>query len=201
MAMKGRVFVFFGMIASGKSTLATAWAKQLGCPCHNSDRVRKELAGVAAESRQAAPMGEGIYAQDFSRRTYDRLSELAMEALHFGQISGGGCVVLDASYHSRVERDRLRERIAPVAEVLFVHCLCPEEEMRERMERRQQDAQAVSDGRWEIYLQQKAIFEAPVELGSGQLIAINTQKPLAELLQELTNIIVERQGTNDEDHS
>lgn len=186
--MKGRVFIFFGLIASGKSTLATAWARRLGCPCFNSDRVRKELAGVAAESRQAAPMGEGIYNHDFSRLTYDRLSELATEALCQERSQGRGCVALDASYSSRAERDRIRERLAPVAEVIFVHCLCPEEEMRERMERRQQDAQAVSDGRWEIYLQQKDIFEDPVELGPGQLITINTQKPLAELLRDLEGV-------------
>lgn len=182
MAALGKVFVFFGMIASGKSTLATAWAKRKGCPCYNSDRVRKELAGLVAESRQAAPMGEGIYNRESSRRTYDQLMVLTEEVL---RINVGGCVVLDASYHSRAERDRVRERLAPFAKVVFVQCLCPEDEMRERMERRHCDPRAVSDGRWEIYLQQKKVFEEPVELASGQLITINTHNTLDTLLMML----------------
>ncbi len=94
-------------------------------------------------------------------------------------------MVLDASYHSRAERDRVRERLAPFAKVVFVQCLCPEDEMRERMERRHCDPRAVSDGRWEIYLQQKKVFEEPVELASGQLITINTHNTLDTLLMML----------------
>ncbi|MBW6519755.1 MAG: AAA family ATPase [Desulfoarculaceae bacterium] len=181
------VLVFFGMIATGKSTLAAAWARQHGCPYYNSDRVRKELAGLVPESRQAAAVDQGIYSPDSSRRTYDRLLSLAEHDL---SATAGTCVVLDGSYQSRSERQRLQERLAPRARVLFVYCLCPEDVMRERMVQRQQDPQAVSDGRWEIYLQQKARFELPVELGPDQLLNINTNQPLDTLLALLAEWMV-----------
>ena len=44
--------VFFGMTASGKSTLALAWAKRCQAPYYNTDRVRKELAGLQPTERR-----------------------------------------------------------------------------------------------------------------------------------------------------
>ena len=184
MAATRKVLVFFGMIATGKSYLAAAWARHHGCAYYNSDRIRKELAGLVPESRQAAAVAvdQGIYSREFSRRTYDQLLILAEQDL---DTKPGVCVVLDGSYKARGERQRVLESLAVKAKVLFVHCICPEEVMRERMEQRQHDSQAVSDGRWEVYLQQKARFELPLELGPEQLITINTNQTLGTLLVEL----------------
>lgn len=178
----GRVLVFFGMIATGKSYLAAAWAKRHGCSYYNSDRVRKELAGLVPESRQGVAVDQGIYSRDFSRKTYDRLLLLAEKDM---EEIPGACVVLDGSYQVRDERERVRERLRQKAGIVFVHCVCPEDVMRVRMEQRQRDPQAVSDGRWEIYLQQKRRFEMPDELDSDQLVIINTDKDLDELLLDL----------------
>ena len=46
--------------------------------------------------------------------------------------------------------------------------------MKERIAIRAQDPNAVSDGRWEIYLKQKERFKHPDELDSSELITINT---------------------------
>ena len=183
----GKVLVFLGMIASGKSYLAAAWARHHGCAYYNSDRVRKELAGLVPESRQAAAVDQGIYSREFSRRTYDQLVLLAEQDL---DARPGACVVLDGSYQARSERQRVRESLAGKARVLFVHCICPEEVMRERMEQRQHDPQAVSDGSWEVYLQQKTRFEMPSELGAGQLITIDTNQSLDALLVLLDEWVV-----------
>ncbi len=179
MVVASKVLVFFGMIATGKSYLAAAWARHHGCAYYNSDRVRKELAGLVPESRQAAAVDQGIYSREFSRRTYDQLLILAEQDL---DANPGACVVLDGSYQDRGERQRVQEGLAGKARVLFVHCICPEEVMRKRMEQRQQDPQAVSDGRWEVYLQQKVRFELPSELRPEQLITINTNQALDALL-------------------
>ena len=176
-----KVLVFFGMIATGKSYLAAAWARHHGCAYYNSDRIRKELAGLVPESRQAAAVAvdQGIYSREFSRRTYDQLLILAERDL---DENSGACVVLDGSYQARCERQRVQESLAIKAGVLFVHCICSEEMMRERMEQRQHDPQAVSDGRWEVYLQQKARFEMPSELRPEQLLTIDTNQTLDTLL-------------------
>jgi len=178
-AVAGKILVFFGMIATGKSYLAAAWARHHGCTYYNSDRVRKELAGLVPESRQAAAVDEGIYSREFSRRTYDQLLILAEQDL---AVNPGICVVLDGSYQARSERQRVRERLEVKARVLFVHCICAEEVMRERMEQRQRDPQAVSDGRWEVYLQQKVKFEMPSGLRPEQLLTIDTSQTLDALL-------------------
>ena len=49
-----RIFVFFGLIASGKSTLAEHFAKRYHLPYYNTDRVRKELAGIIQAIRHRA---------------------------------------------------------------------------------------------------------------------------------------------------
>ncbi|MDO8946795.1 MAG: AAA family ATPase [Desulfocapsaceae bacterium] len=179
MAATGKVLIFFGMIATGKSYLAAAWARQHGCGYYNSDRVRKEIAGLAPESRQSGPADQGIYNHEFSRKTYDQLLILAEQDLDEGPMA---CVVLDGSYQACCERELVQEKLAAKAKVFFVHCICPEEVMRERMEQRQNDPQAVSDGRWEIYLQQKTRFEMPSELGPEQLLTIDTNQALDVLL-------------------
>lgn len=187
MAADSKILIFFGMIATGKSYLAAAWAKRHGCAYYNSDRVRKELAGLVPESRQAAAVDQGIYTHEFSRKTYDQLLLLAEQEVGNDP---GRCVVLDGSYQARGERERVLGRLAAKATVIFVHCICPEEVMRKRMEQRQLDPQAVSDGRWEVYLQQKAKFEMPTELGPEQLITINTNQPLDALLVLLDERLV-----------
>jgi predicted kinase len=182
MAGGGQVLVFFGMIAAGKSYLASAWAARHGCPYYNSDRVRKELAGMNPVERQATGVDQGIYTQEFSRRTYDHLLFLAEQEL---VQEGERCVVLDGSYQRSAERERVLQRLAVKARVVFVQCVCPEELMRERMEQRQRDPLAVSDGRWEIYLQQRARFEMPLELTPEQLITLTTDQNLETLLDIL----------------
>jgi predicted kinase len=182
MSERKRLLVFFGMIATGKSHLAAAFAKKWGCAYHNSDIVRKELAGLAADSRQINTVDTGIYSSEFSRRTYDAVLARAQNDLKQKRYA---CVVLDGSYQSRSERQLLCQKIGKQHRVVFVHCQCSETVMKKRMDRRLKNPRAVSDGRWEIYLQQKKRFEMPVELPPGQLLTFDTDRPPADLLRLL----------------
>lgn len=178
-----RIFVFFGLIATGKSTLAENWAKAHGFAWYNSDRVRKDLAGIKPQTSQSEQVDQGIYTKEFSQRTYDALLDLAAK-----EIKAGRSVVLDASYQSAKERERLRSLAGVLgAKACFIHCVCPEPEMKRRMAERARDPLAVSDGRWEIYLSQKERFTAPTELAADELITINTEQPVAALLLLLNN--------------
>ncbi len=183
-----QLFVFFGMIASGKSTLALAFAGRRGFPCHNTDLVRKELAGVSATTRCVEGVGEGIYSPAFSARTYQALLDRAERDLANGMEG----VVLDGSYGRRTDRARVLELAARLGvAVVFVLCTCSDREVRRRLELRARDPRAVSDGRWEIYLAQKEHFEPPDELPPEQLVRIDTEAPpgvlLARLEDELSN--------------
>lgn len=181
MPKTSRLYCFYGLIASGKSTLAEAWAARIGASYHNSDRVRKELAGLAANCPQQASFNAGIYSSEFSRRTYDTLLERAAAELRAQR-----SVVVDGSYQARSERARLRELAHALgAEIRFILCRCPEPLMKERMAQRAQDPNAVSDGRWEIYLLQKERFEAPDELPAAESVLMDTDAPVETLLARL----------------
>ncbi len=177
-----RLYIFFGLIASGKSTLAAAWSTRQGALYLNSDRVRKELSGLDPTAPRRESFAAGIYTPEFSRRTYDALLAGAREALRQGRE-----VALDGSYQSRAERERVLALARELAvDCRFILCRCPEALLKERMAERQRDPAAVSDGRWEIYLEQKERFEAADELAAqGLLIVIDTEAPVAALLDLL----------------
>lgn len=176
--------VFFGMIATGKSYLASAWASHYGVPYYNSDRVRKEIAGITPETNQQEEVDRGIYTPEFSRRTYDALIEHA--ARHF-QSDKQACVVLDGSYQSMSERDLLRKQFADQVRLVFVHCFCSEKVLRERLKIRASDPDAVSDGNWKIYLAQKKRFQPVTD--TEQVIALDTDAPVDELVKRVTTAI------------
>lgn len=180
-----RIFVFFGLIATGKSTLAEAWARKIDCVWLNSDRVRKEIAGLLPRTARQERVDQGIYSTEFTRRTYDALLDRGA-----GEIRAGHSVVLDASFQSISERQRVRDLACRLGvKAYFILCVCPESEMKRRMAERARDPLAVSDGRWEIYLSQKERFAAPTELATAELITINTEQPLSELLPLLNKSI------------
>jgi uncharacterized protein len=178
---KNLLVVFFGMIATGKSYLASAWASHYGLPYYNSDRVRKELAGIAPETDQQEGVDQGIYTPEFSRRTYDALIE---HAAHHFQADQQACVVLDGSYQAMSERDLLRKHFADQVRLVFVHCFCSEKVVQERLQIRASDPGAVSDGSWEIYLSQKKRFQPVTE--REQVIELDTDAPVEELVMRVT---------------
>lgn len=185
MPTQRKLFVFFGLIATGKSTLAQKWAARHNVAYYNSDVVRKELAGLSPETSQKESVDQGIYSKEFSHRTYTGLLERAEAELRKNR-----GVVLDGSYQSHSERQRVRELAKKLeAKVYFILCVCPEQEMKRRMELRAQDPQAVSDGRWEVYMQQKKRFEAPEELDPDQLITVQTDLPPDAALDKLETLL------------
>lgn len=180
-ALGAVLYIFFGLIATGKSTLARAWASRHGLSYYNSDVVRKELAGLDATSKSPDAHGRGIYTPEFTARTYEQLRRRAETDLRQGR-----GVVLDASYTEQAERERIVDLARSLGvEFHFVHCHCSDEVKRQRLARRSRDPEAVSDGRWEIYLRQRAKFQPPVELPASRLTVIDTAGPLPQLLEEL----------------
>jgi len=176
------LYVFFGLIASGKSTLAEQFASRYAFPYMNTDRVRKELAGIDSHHRQPEGFSQGIYTAAFSRRTYQEMLDRAAAEIDAGCLG----VVLDGSYNSRDERARVLTLAAKIGvRAVFIQCICSESVVRERLERRARDPLAVSDGRWEIYLVQKERFQPPDEMDSVSLITMDTEQPVAQLLEKL----------------
>jgi len=181
-----RIYVFFGMVASGKSTLAQSFADRYDMPYYNTDRVRKELAGLTPTSRRPDGINRGIYTSAFSRHTYQVMQDRARKDLQEGQRG----VVLDGSYHSRQERDKVRLMADDLGvNWVFIQCVCHDDEVRRRLAKRSRDPESVSDGRWEVYQSQKKTFESPDELPPAGLVVLHTEREVDVLLQSLADIL------------
>jgi predicted kinase len=185
------VVVFFGLTASGKSFTAKAWAKKNQFPYCNTDVVRKDLAGLRSTQSRPEAIEQGIYSSAFTRLTYDALLTFAEKALDDPAVS---CVVLDGSYQARGERERLCARFEFRARVIFVLCSCKEETIKARLAQRAVDQQAVSDGRWEIYLRQQELFEYPEELSVGQFRRLDTDQEVNSLMNTLDQILLQAES-------
>lgn len=178
-----KIVVFFGMTASGKSTVGQAFARIHGFPYYNTDRVRKGLAGLRPTDKRPDGVGKGIYSDQLTRQTYRALLTKCCNECK----QGAEGVVLDGSYGRRSDRDQVRQVAETLGvDVVFVFCTCSEREVLRRLEVRRRDVAAVSDGRLEIYRYQLRRFELPDELAADQLINLQTEHHVHQLLAQLT---------------
>ena len=88
-----RLLLVGGPPGTGKSTTSSMLAPGLDAVVLSSDAVRKELAGVTADTPMPAAYLDGIYAPEWSARTYDELLRRARRQLELGR-----SVILDASW-------------------------------------------------------------------------------------------------------
>ena len=176
--------VIFGLMGSGKTTLARALGQARGWPVIESDRVRKALAGLAPGDRAELPFGQGIYGKEFSDRTYAEMLRLAARHL-----AAGSGVILDASFKRAYDRERARLLAREHQEpVLFVYCACPPEEARRRLGIRLTDPQAVSDGRVELFEAQARDFDPPGP-EDQPLLRLNTDRELPAVVEDLKGFV------------
>ena len=183
---KAKLLVFCGMTATGKSFLAAKWAEKTGCSYHNTDLVRKELAGVEPTSRQKPGVGQGIYSKVFTRQTYAELHRRAEIDL---DLKKEQMVVIDGSYSAEDDRQNVVKQFSSRADICFIYCYCSEDLIKQRLTQRAEDAQAVSDGRWEVYVMQKKRFNVPSVVDGAVLLMLNTARPIDLLLDEINECV------------
>jgi uncharacterized protein len=168
------VLVVCGLSGSGKSTLARELSERIGMVVISSDVVRKELTG---ETGRGVPFNQGIYSSEMTQKTYGK-----MIAETDRRISQGQGVILDATFAQR----RYREKVVEVAarhhvSVYFLHCVASESLTQTRLRQRAMNESEVSDGRWEIYLEQKAI-EEPLDKCSAEVcLELTADTPIEHL--------------------
>jgi hypothetical protein len=183
-----KVVVVFGLMGTGKTTLARALGETLGWPVVHSDAVRKTLAGLTPTTPTPSAFGQGIYDADFSRRTYEEMLNQAQAHLAAGQN-----VILDGSYKRASERDLVQQLAQEQgAAAIFLYCACPQEVVLQRLDIRAQDPQSISDGREEILEAQARDFD-PVDLTLPDFWGVNTNRDLLEVLEKV-KYLLERMG-------
>ncbi|MBI4318609.1 MAG: AAA family ATPase, partial [Chloroflexi bacterium] len=176
------LIIMVGLVGTGKTTVAQTLAQTLGAKVISSDVVRKTLAGIPLTEHRYDEVDTGIYSSEFSRRTFAAFFDNARHLL-----SKGESVVLDATFQRRSDRARAKAIADELsARFLAVECMLPEDEVKRRLEQRMKEP-AVSDARWDIYVQQKTTFEPVTELADSEHIVVDTSvvwnDALAQIVQ------------------
>jgi aminoglycoside phosphotransferase family enzyme/predicted kinase len=170
-----------GVIASGKSTIAEELGAMLSAPVVDADRIRKQLAGVGAETPLSDAAFAGHYSAEHSARVYAELLRRAEVVL-----SSHRTVVLDASFRERSQRTAARELAERYgAPFVFVECAPPLDVCRQRLVERARGP-SISDGRAEVFEAFVARFEPVDELPAETLLRLDTDRPLGESLKRLS---------------
>ncbi len=181
------IIIVTGLIGTGKTTLAEAAGKGLGCEVLSSDIIRKQLANVPLTERHYDKFDGGIYSPEFTQKTYDELFSRARDLAQKGR-----SVILDASFKKKRDRlaafDLARES---GADFLAIECVADDATIKARLEKRQKDG-AVSDGRWEIFADIKKEFDPVDELPEKNLLALDTTRlsgnTISSILEKVTGL-------------
>jgi len=131
-----QLIITHGMSASGKSTLTQPILEHLAAIRIRSDIERKRGFGMKPEANGHAVIGEGIYTNEATERTYTRLAELA------GQIMESGySVIVDAAF-LKIDQRMQFQRLAAAKQVPFriLECMASPETLRRRIVERQKNA-------------------------------------------------------------
>jgi uncharacterized protein len=165
-----------GFSGSGKSTLARALGERLGLAVINSDVVRKMIAGKTG--RHAVALNEGIYGVGMTDKTYASMARQAEK-----QILLGRGAIVDATFGRKRQGEKI-VRLAAKHKVplLVIHCSTSEATTERRLRLRAAQGMDVSDGRWEIYLAQKATDEPMDEFTPESVLELETDAPLEHLV-------------------
>jgi hypothetical protein len=148
------LFLVSGLTGTGKSTVARKIAVDYHATQLNTDVVRKEVASVDQFERHHDSFNTGLYDPKKVDETYEQVMERAAVVLKQKKN-----VVLDATFQKKRYREMAQHIAAKHhAILLMVQCVSPDTVVKRRLEQRVKK-KSVSDGRWEIYLQQKQTFE------------------------------------------
>jgi uncharacterized protein len=182
-----RLLLVMGLSGAGKSTLAAIAAGQLGAIRLRSDVERKRIHGLAPTDRSGA--AQALYGAEATRRTYERLGQLAQ-----GLLEAGHSVVVDAALLRQGERDALRERARRLGlPFLLLECVAAPERMEARLEERAAADSDASDAGVEVLRRQRSQAEpVPADWAAEHRVLANDGS-LAELEAAVATVLADWQ--------
>ncbi len=169
-AKRPRMLVMSGLSGSGKSSVARRLGATYSAKVILSDVVRKTLAGVPLTEHRTEGFGGGIYTPEMTKRTYDEIYRQAKE-----EIAAGRNVIVDAAFLRKDERLQARKTADITnADFYLVECVCSDDEVRRRLDRRGKSGTSPSDATYETYLMQKKNAEPVAEMPRFRHILADT---------------------------
>lgn len=135
------LIIVCGLPGSGKTTLARELAGRVHAVHFSSDALRKKA------------LAKPTYSEDEKMLIYDELARMAAASL-----AEGKDVIVDATYYSRMQRERMRKVAQDAGAKSFtLLCVLSEEETRRRLSRRKPGG--ISDADFGVYLKIRMVFE------------------------------------------
>ena len=176
----GGAVLVTGPSGSGKSVLSGALASRVGAALLSTDVVRRDLFGRRTGARD--DLGQGRYTPDNREQVYSEMLSRAE-----GLLAAGRPVVIDGTY---ITKDRRAPMLATIrsagAPLLIVECAAPDDVVRGRQEQRAGEAWTASEGRYEIYEQQKREVEPADEVPAAERLAMDTSRDMGDQLEAVT---------------
>jgi len=160
------LWVFCGLPASGKSSLARRAAEALFMPCLQSDRLRKQS---SSPIREVVDFGQGSYSLGKRAHLYAMMLGQAHDILKKGR-----SVALDATFSSIKWRDEARQLASDLdTNIIFAECRCREKTTTARLKARE-NRPGLSDARLRNFNQIKDNYEPMTELPPETHLLIDT---------------------------
>lgn len=173
-----------GLSGSGKSYLARQLVLDADFIHLRSDVERKRLFGLDETARSDSALGAGIYQQDATQTTYQRLLTLAENCL-----KNGFSVIVDATFLQHAQRD-LFHSLAQKLKCHFHILDCQTETtiMQQRIQQRAQQATDASDANLAVLEKQRHEQQPLNDVEKDYSLRINTTEKIntADILAQLT---------------
>ncbi|MBY0454082.1 MAG: AAA family ATPase [Burkholderiaceae bacterium] len=169
-----QLWLAHGVSGSGKSRHSAQLVAQHAMVRLRADVERKRLFGLAATDTSTGVVPGGIYTTEATQRTYERLATLAAQVL-----SAGFGVLVDATFLAHSQRAAFialaAQRQVPCRILAFD---APVEVLRERVLRRAEKENQVSEATLEV-LEAQLAHREPLDAAEQALaVQINTDQPL-----------------------
>ncbi|WP_243409069.1 AAA family ATPase [Kushneria phyllosphaerae] len=184
------LLISVGVSGSGKSRFTEQVVRTLGAIRLRSDVERKRLCELAPDADSGSGVAQGLYSDEMTRQTYERLAHLSGTLMEAGYP-----VCIDATSLKRLQRDRLRHEAEKRGlAALLISFEADDATLRDRLGRRQSRRGQVSEAGIEVLDHQLALREDFGEDELAYLIHLDTTAEDANLT--LVSLIRERLRLN-----
>jgi len=180
---KPKLIVISGLMGSGKTFLAEAISEKFGIPIISTDKVRKEMLGIDIYEHHFEDFGKGIYSEEKSDMVYETIRDKALSILF-----AGGSLILDGSFSKSKYRKMMMDIANSTdANFLLIETKAPESIIKKRLKKRLETDKTVTDGRWELFHEQKKNFEPFAEIPESKHIVIDTSNSKEEMISKIVD--------------